>query len=52
MVLPLRQSTLRQMMEKGHLTLELKSEILKKLRPIVSGSFVEISNHGDLKVDL
>ena len=52
MVLPLRRSNLRQMMEKGHLTFELKSEVLKQLKPIVSDSYCQKSNHGDLKVIL
>ena len=39
-------------MEKGHLTFELKSKILKQLKPIVSDSYCQKSNHGDLKVIL
>ena len=47
MILTLRKSNLRDMMDRGILTLDLKSEVLKKLKPLVNDN---LSNHGDLKV--
>ena len=47
-VLPLRKSSLRKMIEKRHNNQEVNLKVLAKLKPIVcSGGY----QHGDLKVN-
>ena len=46
-VLPLRKSSLRKMIQKGHNNQDINLTVLAKLKPIV----LNIYNHGDLKVN-
>ena len=46
-VLPLRKSSLRKMIQERHNNREINLTVLEKLKPIVSADFQE---HGDLKV--
>ena len=46
-VLPLRKSTLRKMIQDGHNNREINLKILKRLRPLVRGDWNY--QHGDLK---
>ena len=48
-VLPLRKSSLRKMIQKGHNNQDINLIVLAKLKPIVCRS---ADQHGDLKVSL
>ena len=46
-VLPLRKSSLRKMIQNGHNNQDINLTVLAKLKPIVCS---ELKSHGDLKV--
>ena len=46
-VLPLKKSSLRKMIEEGHNDKDINLKVLEKLKPIVCS---EYNSHGDLKV--
>ena len=46
-VLPLKKSSLRKMIQNGHNNQDINLTVLAKLKPIV----LSIDNHGDLKVN-
>ena len=47
-VLPLRKSSLRQMIQERHNNPDINLTVLEKLKPIVCGDY---DQHGDLKVN-
>ena len=47
-VLPLRKSSLRKMIQNGHNNRDINLKVLEKLKPIVCNRY---AHHGDLKVN-